>query len=84
MLLTCFLWWQYNFTGGVDYECGPYSAIFPAGKISASFHINIFDDDIVERKEEFTLIINSSSLSNGVTVSNPGQATVTIQDEDCE
>ena len=51
---------------------------------SVPFNIPITDDDILEGNENFTLTINPSSLPNSVFVGNPGQATVTIVDDDGE
>ena len=48
------------------------------------FNVSIIDDAVVEDKTYFTLDINSSSLPTNVTVGNPGQATVTIVDDDSE
>ena len=67
----------------MDYTSGPYSITFPAGVMSVTFDILINDDNIFEENENFTLTINSS-LSTGVMVGNPGQATVTIVDNDCK
>ena len=46
------------------------------------FDIAISDDSIFEDNENFILIINSSSLPSDVNVGNPGQAIVTIVDDD--
>ena len=51
--------------------------------MSVPFDILINDDNIFEENENFTLTINSS-LPTGVMVGNPGQATVTIVDNDCK
>ena len=67
----------------MDYSSGPYSVTFPAGVTIVPFNIPINDDNIFEENENFTLTINSS-LPTGVMVGNPGQATVTIVDNDCE
>ena len=67
----------------MDYTSGPYSITFPTGVISVSFSISINDDNIFEENENFTLTINSS-LPTGVMVGNPGQATVTIVNNDCK
>ena len=67
----------------MDYTSGPYSVTFPAGVMSVSFNIPINDDNIFEENENFTLTINSS-LPTGVMVGNPGQATMTIVDNDCK
>ena len=66
----------------MDYGSGPYTVTFPAGETSASFDIPINDDDILEVNEDFMLTIDPSSLPTGGTVGNPGQATVTIVDDD--
>ena len=65
----------------MDYTSGPYSVTFPAGVMSVPFIIPINIDNIFEKNENFTLTINSS-LPTGVMVGNPGQATVTIVDND--
>ena len=67
----------------MDYTSGPYSVTFPAGVMSVPFSISINDDNIFEENENFTLTIDSS-LPTGVMVGNPGQATVTIIDNDCK
>ena len=56
--------------------------MFRAGETRVPFNIPITDDDILEGNENFLLTIESSSLPSGVTVGNPGQATVTIVDDD--
>ena len=67
----------------MDYTSGPYSVTFPAGVMSVPFIIPINIDNIFEKNENFTLTINSS-LPTGVMIGNPGQATVTIVDNDCK
>ena len=67
----------------MDYTSGPYSVTFPAGVMSVPFNIPVNDDNIFEENENFTLTI-SSSLPTGVMVGNPGQARVTIVDNDCK
>ncbi len=47
------------------------------------FDIPIYDDNILEGNESFILTISPSSLPTGVTVGDPGQATVTIVDIEC-
>ena len=67
----------------MNYVSGPYSVLFSAGQIRVSFSIAILDDVILEGNENFGLIINPPRmLSNNVIVGNPGQATVTIVDND--
>ena len=61
-----------------DYYSGPYNVEFPAGSTITSLSIMIVNDGVTEDVENFTLIINSSS----VTIGDPGQTTVTIMDDD--
>ena len=48
----------------------------------ASFSVNITNDNILERKEEFNLAIDQRSLPFVVTAIDPSQVTVTIMDDD--
>ena len=66
----------------MDYTSGPYTVTFPAGSTTATFNVPINDDNILEGDEDFMLTINSFSLPNGVTRDTPGEATVTIVDND--
>ena len=66
----------------MDYDSGPYTVTIPAGQTNATFNVPITDDNILEGNENFTLTINTSSLSNGVTRDDLNQATVTIVDND--
>ena len=66
----------------MDYTSGPYTVTFPAGHTTATFNIPITDDMISEGDENFMLTINSSSLPDGVTRGDPGEATVAIVDND--
>ena len=68
--------------GGIDYDSGPYTVIVPAGVTSVSFDVPISDDNIFKSNGTFILTINSSSLPSDVIVGNPGQAIVTIVDDD--
>ena len=65
-------------TDASDYVSGPYIVEFPAGSTIASFGVVIVNDDIAEDNEDFTLMINSSS----VPIGSPDQATVIIVDDD--
>ena len=51
---------------------------------SVPFNVSINDDDISEGNENFMLTVNPSSLPSGIINGNPGQATVTIVDNDCK
>ena len=66
----------------MDYTSGPYTVTFPAGQTTATFDVPINDDNILEGNETFMLTIDSSSLPDRVTRGDPGQATVTIVDND--
>jgi len=66
----------------VDYNSGPYSVIFPAGVTSVTFDVPITDDDIYEGNENFMLTINQFSLPINVNHGDPGEATVTIVNND--
>ena len=68
--------------GGVDYNSGPYNVQFDAGVTSASFNVSINTDIMFEDNETFYLDINLHSLPRSVTVSDPGQTTVIIVDDD--
>ena len=66
----------------MDYGSGPYIITFTAGTIHASLNVSLIDDDIFEGNKNFLLTINSSSLPNNVTVGDPGQVTLIIEDND--
>ena len=66
----------------MDYGSGPYTVTFPAGVTSVPFNVSITDDIIYEGNEDFILTIDPSSLPTDVSVGSPGQATVTIVDDD--
>ena len=75
--------YDYNVTGGGDdYGSGPYIVTIPAGVTMFPFDIPITDDDILEGNENFMITIDPSMLPDNVTVGDPGQATVTIVDDD--
>ena len=66
----------------MDYTSGPYTVIFPAGQTTATFDVPINDDNILEGNEDFILTIDETLLPTGVTRGSPGNATVTIVDDD--
>ena len=66
----------------MDYTSGPYTVTIPAGSTTATFYVPINDDNILERNENFMLTIDEASLPTGVTRGTPGEATVTIVDDD--
>ena len=66
----------------MDYTSGQYTVIIPAGQTNATFTVPINDDDIWEGSEDFLLTIDDTSLPTEVTRGNPGEARVTIVDDD--
>ena len=64
----------------MDCGPGPYTVTFPAGTIRVPFDIPINNDNIYEGNEDFMLTIDT--LPDDVSVGNPGQATVSIVDND--
>ena len=71
------------YTGGKDYDSEPIVAKFDVLTTSVSFSVSINEDDMLEANETFNLIIDASTLTNSkITVSDPGQVTVTIVDND--
>jgi len=68
--------------GGADYNSGPYNVTFLANQTTVSFDIPINNDQILEEDEDFTLIIDLSSLPTRCTVSVPSNTTVIILDND--
>ena len=71
-----------NFTGGVDYNSGPYTVIFPAGDTNVTLNISIIDDEISEGNEYFNLTIDSSSLPSKIGINDAAQVVVTIVDDE--
>ena len=68
--------------GGVDYDSGPYTVTFPAGRTSAPFTVPINDDNTLESAETFNVTIIHSSLPDRVTVVDPREAAVIIGNDD--
>ena len=65
----------------MDYTSGPYTVTIPPGQTTATHNVPIINDTILEEDENFILTIDETSLPTGVTCGNPGQATVTIVDD---
>ena len=71
-----------DFTGN-DYSSGPYNVIFPAGKTSATFDVQLYDDNVFEKNETFKLIIDQRSFSSVERlVVNPFVITFVVNDDD--
>ena len=68
----------------MDYGSGPYVVTIPAGMTMFPFDIPINDDEIYEGDEDFMITIDPSTLPTDVSVGDPGEATVTIVDDDSE
>ena len=64
--------------GGTDYDSGPYNVTFPAGVFRASFDITIINDDVLENRETFNLIIAEDFLPENVTLGRPYLTQVNI------
>ena len=66
----------------MDYTSGPYTVTIPAGQTTATFNVSINNDNTLEGNENSMLTINETALPDDVTRGNPGEATVTIVDDD--
>ena len=72
----------FKYVGGVDYESGPYNVTFPAGATRVSFNISIYDDDLPEGNENFSLTINADSLPDGIINGSPSTVMMIIRNDD--
>ena len=63
-----------------DYNAGSYAVTIIAEENNVTFSISVSDDNIHEESETFILIIDRSSLPNGVLRSYPYRTAVTIMD----
>ena len=68
----------------MDYTSAPCIITFPAGQTNTTFDVPIIDDKVREDNENFKLSIDETLLPTGVTRGTPGEATVTIVDDDCK
>lgn len=69
-----------NFAGGVDYvSLTDYSVSFGPGISVVEVNITINDESVVERDEQFTVIVTAVS---GVVLGSGNQAVITIQNDD--
>ena len=68
--------------GGADYDDSVVNVTFPVGDTSyiAFFEISIYNDNLVEGNESFTLAIVNSTLPEGVSLGMPNELVVTIVD----
>ena len=65
-----------------DFDNTPINVMIPAGQTRTTVVIPIKNDTIVEGPERFDAVLSSDNY--GVTIGNPGQAEVTIMDDDSE
>ena len=63
-----------------DYGSGSYQVTFTAGEIISLFDVPITNDNVVEDDETIDLTIQTTSLPNRVSVTNPSQANIIIMD----
>ena len=66
----------------MDYNSGPYTVIIHVGMTNVTFDVPITNDNILEGSENFMLTIDESTLPPNVRRGDPGEATVTIVDND--
>ena len=65
---------------GLDYNSGSYEILFTAGQTKVSFNISIFEDEIKDDNEIFTITIIKKMLPDRVSAGNPSTSTVIIAD----
>ena len=68
--------------GGSDYVSGRYTIVIPAGQVIVPFDVAIINDTLLEKNENFDLIILAGLLPNRIDRVIPGKTTVTIIDDD--
>ena len=73
-----------HFTGDVDYDSGLYTVTFPAGVTSVSFNVPIIDDEELEKREMFRIIIVRLSLPKGIRCGITCKSRVIIINDDCK
>ena len=69
---------------GDDYRSGVHNVTLAARMTSVQISVTIKDDTILESQEEFKLTILSLSLSETLIIGSPGEAIVTVIDNDCK
>ena len=71
-----------NITGGSDYVSGPYDVIIKQRSTKEFFSINILDDDIYEKEQDFVIAITKLPL--GLVRGDPYETTISIKDDECK
>ena len=76
----------FSITAPSDYASGPYTAHFHPNSTSYKLHVPITSDLLCERREYFSLKLNTSDDfgASGVKVGESGVTTVWILDDDGE
>ena len=69
--------------GGVDYTSGPYYVFFSKGEDAKFLFIPLINDNFYEGYENFNITIDSS-LPEGIVRVTPYNATIKIEDDECE
>ena len=82
--MLCTYIYHHMFTGGSDYEAGPYNVTIPKGERSANYCINITNDEELEMDEAFVIEINVNKLHPDVVLMQPMETRVTIMDDECK
>ena len=89
-VLTCIRTYHmvlvFSITAPSDYASGPYTAHFHPNSTSYKLHVPITSDLLCERREYFSLKLNTSDDfgASGVKVGESGVTTVWILDDDGE
>ena len=68
------------FTSVNDYRSGMYSVMIPANVTIQQMNISICNDIVLEADEQFSATIVSNSHPDNVTIDDPSQAIITIED----
>jgi len=68
------------FASDNDYQKGVYRVTIPANVTLLHMNISICNDIVLEMDEQFSVTILSNSHPDNVTIGDPSQANVTIED----
>ncbi|RNC85300.1 MAG: YHYH protein [Balneola sp.] len=71
-------------TSGSDFSELSGSVSIPENESSASFQLEIIDDDEVENSESLTITLDEANLPDSVSLGSESEITITIQDNDEE
>ena len=72
-----------KFLEGLDYDLsGPYNVTIPSGNTTVVLRIPIIDDNVLEKNEDFNLIILPESLPSDIGLGKPNAAKITIIEDD--